>query len=122
MSPGSGGRGTGQGGGARQKMASLRCRRDPCGVICLILTYFSVFYADYVVIQYVLIPAYTDRSVLRLLSVVWTVKTRTWRLFLCAASIHLTADRSDSLLSSQLPPGRQLTCFFVVFFLTRTHT
>uniref|UniRef100_A0A671TNC7 Palmitoyltransferase n=1 Tax=Sparus aurata TaxID=8175 RepID=A0A671TNC7_SPAAU len=41
-------------------MASLRCRRDPCGVICLILTYFSVFYADYVVIQYVLIPAYTD--------------------------------------------------------------
>ncbi|XP_045921136.1 zf-DHHC domain-containing protein [Micropterus dolomieu] len=40
-------------------MASLRCRRDPCGVICLILTYFSVFYADYVVIQYVLIPAYS---------------------------------------------------------------
>ena len=53
-----------RGGGARQKMASLRCRRDPCGVICLILTYFSVFYADYVVIQYVLIPAYSDRSVL----------------------------------------------------------
>ncbi|MEQ2292243.1 hypothetical protein AMECASPLE_021079 [Ameca splendens] len=41
-------------------MASLRCRRDFCGVICLILTYFSVFYADYVVIQYVLIPAYAD--------------------------------------------------------------
>ncbi|KAM3857340.1 palmitoyltransferase ZDHHC3 [Diretmus argenteus] len=40
-------------------MASLRCRRDPCGFICLILTYFSVFYADYVVIQYVLIPAYS---------------------------------------------------------------
>uniref|UniRef100_A0A3Q3K5L1 Palmitoyltransferase n=1 Tax=Monopterus albus TaxID=43700 RepID=A0A3Q3K5L1_MONAL len=40
-------------------MASVRCRRDPCGVICLILTYFSVFYADYVVIQYVLIPAYS---------------------------------------------------------------
>lgn len=60
MSPGSGE----HGGGARQKMASFRCRRDPCGVICLILTYFSVFYADYVVIQYVLIPAYSDRSVL----------------------------------------------------------
>uniref|UniRef100_A0A3P9P9S0 Palmitoyltransferase n=1 Tax=Poecilia reticulata TaxID=8081 RepID=A0A3P9P9S0_POERE len=41
-------------------MAFLRCRRDPCGVICLVLTYFSVFYADYVVIQYVLIPAYAD--------------------------------------------------------------
>ncbi|XP_076838778.1 palmitoyltransferase ZDHHC3 isoform X2 [Brachyhypopomus gauderio] len=40
-------------------MASLRCRRDPCGFICIILTYFSVFYADYVVIQYVLIPAYS---------------------------------------------------------------
>ncbi|KAI2668734.1 Type I phosphatidylinositol 4,5-bisphosphate 4-phosphatase-B [Labeo rohita] len=41
------------------KMAAFRCRRDPCGFICLILTYFSVFYADYVVIQYVLIPAYS---------------------------------------------------------------
>ncbi|XP_027018113.1 zf-DHHC domain-containing protein isoform X2 [Tachysurus fulvidraco] len=40
-------------------MAVLRCRRDPCGFLCLILTYFSVFYADYVVIQYVLIPAYS---------------------------------------------------------------
>uniref|UniRef100_A0A673BCW6 Palmitoyltransferase n=1 Tax=Sphaeramia orbicularis TaxID=375764 RepID=A0A673BCW6_9TELE len=39
-------------------MAFVRCRRDPCGVICLILTYFSVFYADYVVIQYVLIPVW----------------------------------------------------------------
>uniref|UniRef100_A0A674NLL8 Palmitoyltransferase n=2 Tax=Takifugu rubripes TaxID=31033 RepID=A0A674NLL8_TAKRU len=48
------------GGGAWQKMASLRCRRDPCGVICLILTYFSVFYADYVVIHYVLLPAYSN--------------------------------------------------------------
>ncbi|KAL6118272.1 uncharacterized protein ACO6RY_03103 [Pungitius sinensis] len=41
-------------------MAFVRCRRDPCGVICLVLTYFSVFYADYVVVQYVLIPAYSD--------------------------------------------------------------
>lgn len=58
----------GPGGGAWEKMASLRCRRDPCGVICLILTYFSVFYADYVVIQYVLIPAYTERSVCYILT------------------------------------------------------
>uniref|UniRef100_A0A3B5LIJ7 Palmitoyltransferase n=1 Tax=Xiphophorus couchianus TaxID=32473 RepID=A0A3B5LIJ7_9TELE len=48
-------------------MAFLRCRRDPCGVICLVLTYFSVLYADYVVIQYVLIPAYADRSVTEVL-------------------------------------------------------
>ncbi|XP_061664125.1 zf-DHHC domain-containing protein isoform X2 [Syngnathoides biaculeatus] len=40
-------------------MASLRYRRDPCGVLCLFLTYFSVLYADYVVVQYVLIPAYS---------------------------------------------------------------
>ncbi len=45
------------------KMAAFRCRRDPCGFICIILTYFSVFYADYVVIQYVLIPAYSGRWV-----------------------------------------------------------
>ncbi|KAM8899026.1 palmitoyltransferase ZDHHC3 isoform 2-T2 [Spinachia spinachia] len=41
-------------------MAFVRCSRDPCGVICLVLTYFSVLYADYVVVQYVLIPAYSD--------------------------------------------------------------
>ncbi|KAJ8382485.1 hypothetical protein SKAU_G00032630 [Synaphobranchus kaupii] len=44
------------------KMAALRCRKDPCGFICLVLTYFSVFYADYVVIQYVLIPAYSGSA------------------------------------------------------------
>ncbi|KAF0029010.1 hypothetical protein F2P81_018115 [Scophthalmus maximus] len=41
-------------------MASPRCRRDPCGVVCLLLTYFSVLYADYVVVQYVLIPTFSD--------------------------------------------------------------
>ncbi|KAJ3585179.1 hypothetical protein NHX12_013900 [Muraenolepis orangiensis] len=40
-------------------MASVRFRRDPCGFTCLVLTYFSVLYADYVVIRYVLIPAYS---------------------------------------------------------------
>ncbi|XP_058877647.1 palmitoyltransferase ZDHHC7 [Acipenser ruthenus] len=41
-------------------MASLRCRKDPCGLICLMLTYLSVSYADYVIMQYVLIPVYSD--------------------------------------------------------------
>ncbi|XP_062866740.1 zf-DHHC domain-containing protein [Trichomycterus rosablanca] len=41
-------------------MASFCCRRDLCGFICLILTYLSVFYADYVVILYVLVPAYSE--------------------------------------------------------------
>lgn len=101
-----------QGGGARQKMAFLRCRRDPCGVICLILTYFSVFYADYVVIQYVLIPAFADRSVFRLFVVVWSFKKPTWRLFLCGVSIHLTACRSDSILTLCLSErDRCQTCF-----------
>ncbi|KAJ8261549.1 hypothetical protein GJAV_G00155610 [Gymnothorax javanicus] len=44
------------------KMAAIRCRRDPCGCVCLILTYFSVLYADYVIIQYVLIPAYSGSA------------------------------------------------------------
>lgn len=89
----------GTGGWSLQKMASLRCRRDPCGVICLILTYFSVFYADYVVIQYVLIPAYSDRSVLSVFIPFKALKNQHGALFLCAVSIHLTADRSDSFLT-----------------------
>lgn len=98
-SPGSGA----QGGGARQKMASLRCRRDPCGVICLILTYFSVLYADYVVVQYVLIPAYSDRSVLCVFMSFKPLKNQHGACF----SIHLTADSRPSCLLS-----RCLTCFF----------
>ncbi|XP_041087962.1 zf-DHHC domain-containing protein [Polyodon spathula] len=41
-------------------MESPRCRKDPCGFICLILTYLGVVYADYVVVQHVLIPVYSD--------------------------------------------------------------
>ncbi|XP_061462664.1 palmitoyltransferase ZDHHC3-like isoform X1 [Rhineura floridana] len=32
-----------------------RCRADPCGVLCLLLTYISVVYADYVILEHVLL-------------------------------------------------------------------
>ncbi|NWJ03910.1 ZDHC3 Palmitoyltransferase, partial [Crypturellus undulatus] len=32
-----------------------RCGRDPCGALCLLLTYLSVAYADYVVLAHVLL-------------------------------------------------------------------
>lgn len=32
-------------------------RSDPCGIICIIITYSAVFYADYVVIWHLVIPA-----------------------------------------------------------------
>ncbi|XP_054457701.1 zf-DHHC domain-containing protein [Anoplopoma fimbria] len=41
-------------------MASLRCRPDPCGLTCLLLTYGSLLHADYVVLRHVLLPAFTD--------------------------------------------------------------
>lgn len=31
-------------------------RFDPCGIICIILTYLAVFYADYVVVEWMVIP------------------------------------------------------------------
>ncbi|XP_059574672.1 palmitoyltransferase ZDHHC3 [Alligator mississippiensis] len=34
---------------------SGRCRRDPCGTLCLLLTYVSVGYADYVILTHVLL-------------------------------------------------------------------
>jgi len=30
-------------------------RKDPCGIICLMMTYLSVFYADYVVVRWIVI-------------------------------------------------------------------
>ncbi|XP_025899029.1 palmitoyltransferase ZDHHC3-like [Nothoprocta perdicaria] len=39
--------------------AGSRCARDPCGPLCLLLTYLSVAYADYVVLAHVLLqPAF----------------------------------------------------------------
>ncbi|XP_071957867.1 palmitoyltransferase ZDHHC7-like isoform X2 [Antedon mediterranea] len=31
-------------------------RKDPCGIICLIITYAAVLYADYVVVQWLILP------------------------------------------------------------------
>jgi len=30
-------------------------RKDPCGIVCLVLTYLAVFYADYVVVRWIII-------------------------------------------------------------------
>ena len=35
--------------------------KDPCGVICLLMTYSAVLYADYCLVQHVIIPTLTDR-------------------------------------------------------------
>ena len=37
--------------------------KDPCGVICLLMTYSAVLYADYCLVQHVIIPTLTDRLV-----------------------------------------------------------
>ncbi|CAL8241348.1 unnamed protein product [Merluccius merluccius] len=70
-------------------MASLRFRRDPCGFICLVLTYFSVLYADYVVVQYVLVPAYSDSVWCRLHGAVFNL------LLLLLLACHAKAVFSD---------------------------
>lgn len=36
------------------------CRGDPCGVICIVITYAAIIYADYVVIRQLVIPAMAD--------------------------------------------------------------
>ncbi|XP_005999387.1 zf-DHHC domain-containing protein [Latimeria chalumnae] len=35
------------------------CRRDPCGLVCILLTYLSVGYADYVIVKHILLPGYS---------------------------------------------------------------
>lgn len=40
--------------------------KDPCGVICLLMTYSAVLYADYCLVQHVIIPTLTDRLVFEL--------------------------------------------------------
>lgn len=39
-----------------------RCGRDPCGALCLLLTYLSVAYADYVILTHILLqPGFRGR-------------------------------------------------------------
>ena len=45
----------------RQNMVVFH--KDPCGVICLLMTYSLVLYADYCFVQHVVIPTLTDRLV-----------------------------------------------------------
>nr|XP_022327665.1 palmitoyltransferase ZDHHC3-like [Crassostrea virginica] len=35
-------------------------RGDPCGIICLVITYMSLFYADYVVVRHLIIPSMSN--------------------------------------------------------------
>ncbi|XP_022092944.1 palmitoyltransferase ZDHHC3-like [Acanthaster planci] len=35
-------------------------RNDPCGIVCLFITYFVVLYSDYVVIEWLIIPTMFD--------------------------------------------------------------
>ncbi|XP_048588395.1 palmitoyltransferase ZDHHC3 [Nematostella vectensis] len=35
-------------------------RRDPCGVACIVFTYLCVIYADYCIVEHVIIPTLSD--------------------------------------------------------------
>lgn len=41
-------------------------RKDPCGIMCLIMTYLAVFYADYVVVRWIVIQTLHNRYINRL--------------------------------------------------------
>lgn len=36
-------------------------RKDPCGIVCLVLTYLAVVYADYVVVRWIIIQTLRNR-------------------------------------------------------------
>lgn len=36
-------------------------RKDPCGIICLMMTYLAVFYADFVVVRWIIIETLHSR-------------------------------------------------------------
>ncbi|CAM1314799.1 Uncharacterised protein r2_g2536 [Pycnogonum litorale] len=48
-------------------------RGDPCGVICIFLTYLSVFYSDYVVINWIVLPTMSDSLIGPMIAVTYNV-------------------------------------------------
>lgn len=37
--------------------------KDPCGIVCVLITYLAVFYADYVIIKWVVLQTMVDRYI-----------------------------------------------------------
>jgi len=35
--------------------------RDPCGIVCILVTYVAVLYADYVVIRWIILQTMQNR-------------------------------------------------------------
>lgn len=35
--------------------------KDPCGIVCIIVTYLAVSYADYVVVRWIILHTMQDR-------------------------------------------------------------
>ncbi|CAG5114953.1 unnamed protein product [Candidula unifasciata] len=64
-------------------------RLDPCGIICILITYLAVFYADYVVVRHIVLPSMTDSLWGSLCAVVFNTI-----IFLLIVS-HLKAVLSD---------------------------
>ncbi|XP_071512128.1 palmitoyltransferase ZDHHC7-like [Diadema antillarum] len=46
----------------REKSKMVSCRDDPCGFVCMIITYGAVFYADYVVVEWLIVPSSLSAS------------------------------------------------------------
>lgn len=39
--------------------------RDPCGIVCLVITYGAVIYADYVVLRWIILQTMEARYVIQ---------------------------------------------------------
>ncbi|XP_043915392.1 palmitoyltransferase ZDHHC3-like, partial [Protopterus annectens] len=64
-------------------------RRDPCGLLCMVLTYMSVSYADYVILGHILLPVYSNSIWCPLHAVVFNL------LIFMVLACHLRAVCSD---------------------------
>lgn len=71
--------------------------RDPCGIVCIIVTYLAVFYADYVVTRWIILQ---------------TMQNRYFALTLIVLNIHLESTSFQFMGSSQRSI-LQYDCLFV---------
>lgn len=64
-------------------------RRDFCGIVCLVITYVAIFYADYVVVRHLIIPSMSNTLWGALNAVIFNT------ILLLATVSHLRAVFSD---------------------------
>lgn len=73
-------------------------RKDPCGIICMMMTYLAVFYADYVVVRWIVIQTLNNRFFLTSFNICFVVQKNVSLFYSLWGAFHAVVFSTIALL------------------------